>query len=97
MTTEELKQGVLDTFLRIADRFGVPCVVLAVVLYFGREACQVLYNGAVEPVFKSHIEFLEATSETLHEISSVQTQQAQTLQELAQGQHEIKSAISQRN
>jgi hypothetical protein len=97
MTTEEIRQGVLDTFLRIADRFGVPCVVLAVVLYFGREACQVLYSGAVEPVVKSHIEFLEATSETLHEISSVQTQQANTLQELAEGQHEIKSAISQRN
>jgi hypothetical protein len=51
----------------------------------------------VEPVVKSHIEFLEATSETLHEIGAVQTQQAKTLQELAQGQHEIKTAISQRN
>ena len=97
MTTEEIRQGVLDTFIRIADRFGVPCVILAVVLYFGREACQVLYSGAVEPVVKSHIEFLEATSETLHEISSVQTQQAKTLQELAEGQYELQKTITQRN
>jgi hypothetical protein len=32
MTAEELKQGTIDTLLRIADRFGVPCVILAVVL-----------------------------------------------------------------
>jgi len=97
MTTEEIKQGVIDTFMRIADRFGVPCVILAVVLYFGREACQVLYNGAVEPVVKSHIEFLETTSETLHEIGSVQAQQAKTLQELAAGQGEIKASLSKRD
>lgn len=97
MMTEEIRQNVIDTFLKIADRFGVPCVVLAVIVWFGREACQVLYNGAVEPVVKSHIEFLETTSETLHEIGSVQAQQAQTLQELAAGQGEIRATLSKRD
>lgn len=87
MTGEELKQGVLDTFLRIADRFGVPCVILAVVLYFGREAAIALHSTVVEPVVQSHVEFLESTKETMH-------QQAQTLQELAAGQREIQQVLA---
>jgi len=87
MTTEELKQGVLDTFLRIADRFGVPCVILAVVLYFGREAAIALHDSVVEPVVKSHVEFLESTKETM-------AKQADTLQELAKGQQEIQQVIA---
>jgi len=47
----------------------------------------------VEPVVKSHVEFLETTSETLREISSVQTQQAVTLQELAHGQRELTDRV----
>jgi len=87
MTTEELKQGVLDTFLRIADRFGVPCVILAVVLYFGREAAIALHDSVVEPVVKSHVEFLESTKETM-------AKQADTLQELAKGQQEIQQVLA---
>lgn len=97
MTTEELRAGAVDIFFKIADRFGVPVVILAVVLYFGREACQVIYSGAIEPVVSSHVQFLETTSETLHEISKVQSQQEETLRELAAGQSEIKAAVSQRN
>ena len=87
MTTEELKQGVLDTFLRIADRFGVPCVILAVVLYFGREAAIALHDSVVEPVVKSHVEFLESTKETM-------AKQADTLQELAKGQQDIQQVLA---
>jgi hypothetical protein len=87
MTSEELKQGVLDTFLRIADRFGVPCVILAVVLYFGREAAIALHDSVVEPVVQSHVEFLESTKETM-------AKQADTLQELAKGQQEIQQVLA---
>jgi len=87
MTAEELKQGVLDTFLRIADRFGVPCVILAVILYFGREAAIALHDSVVEPVVKSHVEFLESTKETM-------AKQADTLQELAKGQQEIQQVLA---
>lgn len=87
MTAEELKQGAIDTFLRIADRFGVPCVILAAAIYFGREAAQALHESVVQPVVKGHIQFLETTSE-------VQQQQARTLEELAAGQIEIKAALT---
>jgi len=87
VTSEELKQGMIDTFLRIADRFGVPCVILALVLYFGREAAIAIHSSVVEPVVKSHVEFLESTKDTMH-------QQAQTLQELANGQREIQQVLA---
>jgi hypothetical protein len=87
MTAEELKQGLLDTFLRIADRFGVPCVILAVVFYFGREAAIAIHSSIVEPVVQSHVEFLESTKETM-------ARQAEALQELATGQREIHQALA---
>lgn len=89
MTAEEIKQSVLDTFLRIADRFGVPCVILAVVMFFGREAAIAIHGTVVEPMVKSHVEFLDTTAETLKEIGQVQRQQAMTLQELSHGQREL--------
>lgn len=93
MTADELKQGFLDSMLRIAERFGVPVVLLGVVIWLGREAAITLHGSLVQPVVKAHVEFLEATGETLREISTVQTQQAATLEELAQGQHEVKQAV----
>jgi hypothetical protein len=93
MTAEELKQGVLDAFIRIADRFGVPCVLLAVVLYFGREAAIALHNTVVEPVVKSHVEYLDTTAATLKEIGQSQQQQARTLDELSRSQAELHSFV----
>lgn len=93
MTADELKQGFLDSMLRIAERFGVPVVLLAVIIWLGREAAITLHGSLVEPVVKSHVEFLETTSETLREISSVQTQQATTLEELAHGQRELTDRV----
>lgn len=87
MTAEEIRQGVLDTFLRIADRFGVPCVILAVLLYCGREAAIAIHATVVEPVVQSHVEFLEGARETM-------AQQAETLQELARGQQEIQQVLA---
>jgi hypothetical protein len=93
MTAEELRQGALDTFLRIADRFGVPCVILAVVMYFGREAAIAVHGTVLEPVVKSHVEFLDTTAETLREIGQVQSRQEDTLQELAHGQQELRKQV----
>lgn len=87
MTADELKAGMVDTLLRIADRFGVPCVVLAVVLYCGREAAIAIHSSVVEPVVKSHVEFLDGAKETM-------ARQAETLQELAHGQREIQQVLA---
>jgi hypothetical protein len=93
MTADELKQGVLDSMLRVAERFGVPVVLLGVVIWLGREAAITLHGTLVKPVVESHVQFLETTSETLKEISTVQTQQAATLEELAHGQREMREQV----
>ena len=87
MTADELKQGTIDTLLRIAERFGVPVVLLAVLLYCGREAAIAIHSSVVEPVVKSHVEFLESTQHTME-------QQSETLQELAKGQREIQQVLA---
>lgn len=89
MTAEEMKQGFLDACLRIAERFGVPVVLLAVLIWLGREAAISLHGTLVRPVVESHVEFLEATRETLSEIGRTQEQQASTLQEIARAQREF--------
>jgi hypothetical protein len=87
MTSEELKQGVLDSLLRIAERFGVPVVLLGILIWLGREAAIAIHGSVVEPVVQSHVEFLEATKHTME-------QQSQTLQELATGQREIQQVLA---
>jgi len=93
MTADDLKQGLVDTLLRAADKLGVPCVILAVLLYFGREVAMAIHHSVLEPMVKSHVEFLESTSETLHEIGKTQDRQAETLQEIAAGQRRLEEAI----
>jgi len=93
MTADEIKQGVLDTFFKMADRFGVPCVILAVVLYFGREAAVALHGTVVEPMVQSHMEYLESTASTLKEIGETQKQQAETLDELYRGQTDLHKVV----
>jgi len=87
MTSDELKTGVVDTLLRIADRFGVPCVVLAVVIWLGREAAISIHGSVVEPVVRSHVEFLESAKASME-------QQSDTLRELATGQREIQQVLA---
>lgn len=93
MTTDELKSSLVDTGLKIADRFGVPCVILAVVIWFGREAAVALHSTLIKPVVESHIEFLDATRETLTEIGKVQEKQAETLGEIAAGQRQVQETL----
>lgn len=93
MTSEELKSGLLETLFKIADRFGVPCVILGVLIWFGREAAITIHDSLVKPVVESHIEYLDATRETLTEIGRTQEKQAETLSELAHGQRQIKETL----
>jgi hypothetical protein len=84
----------LDAIGRIAERFGVPVVLLAVLVWFLRDAAVTLHSTVLVPVVKSHTEFLDSTRKTLEEIGSTQEQQAKTLQEIAVGQREIQQAVS---
>jgi hypothetical protein len=97
MTSEELKQGVLDTLFKFADRFGIPVVMLAVLIWFAREAAIAMHETLVKPVVESHIEFLDVTRETLSEIGATQEKQNETLREIASGQREIKETLRTAN
>jgi len=77
----------------VAERFGVPLVLLAVLIWFLRDAAVTLHGTVVVPIVKSHTEFLDSTRETLDEIGKTQFKQAETLQEIAAGQQEIKQAV----
>ena len=83
----------VDRVIRIGERFGVPVMLLVVFLFFAREACISIHGTLLVPIVKSHVEFLESTSETLHEIDQTQQQQATILGEISVGQRAIQSAL----
>jgi hypothetical protein len=65
-------------------------------IWFLRDAAVTLHGTVVVPIVKSHTEFLDSTRETLDEIGKTQMKQAETLQAIAQDQHEIKAAVVKR-
>ena len=91
--TDDLRKTMIDAALRIAERLGVPVVLLAVIMWCAREAAMSLSQTVLEPIVQSHVEFLDTTRETLKEIGHTQAQQAETLQEIAVGQNEIRQAV----
>jgi hypothetical protein len=87
--TNEMKQTIID----IAERFGVPVVILAAVLWMTREAATSVHSTVIVPMIESHTQFLEATSQTLHELGKTQDQQAETLREIAVSQRDIQHEL----
>jgi hypothetical protein len=88
-----MSESYTEAAFRVAERFGVPLVLLAVLIWFLRDAAVTLHGTVVVPIVKSHTEFLDSTRETLDEIGKTQFKQAETLQEIAAGQQEIKQAV----
>jgi hypothetical protein len=86
-------ESFVEAAFRVAERFGVPLVLLAIVLWFARDAAVTLHGTVVVPIVKSHTEFLDSTRETLDEIGKTQFKQAETLQAIAADQHEIKQTV----
>jgi hypothetical protein len=86
-------ESFVEAAFRVAERFGVPLVLLAVVIWFARDAAVTLHGTVLVPIVKSHTEFLDSTRETLDEIGKTQFKQAETLQAIASDQHEIKQAV----
>ncbi len=89
-----------EALLRIGERLGVPCLLLAAILWFGRETAMSLSKTVVEPVVKSHVgflnaavEFLDATEDTLDAIAKTQESQADTLRKIAESQADIQRAV----
>lgn len=91
--TDEQKQGMIETAIKVAKEFGLPVVMLAVTVYLFREAAVSVHQTVLLPMVKSHTEFISSTQETLREIGRSQDKQAQTMHELAEGQREIQRTI----
>jgi hypothetical protein len=79
MSSEKAPLSMLEAAFRAAERFGVPVVLLAVMIWLLRDAAVTLHS----------------TRDTLGEISTTQSQQAQTMQELAVGQQAIVATQSE--
>ncbi len=94
--SEKTPQTTAEVAIRVAERFGVPVVILAVLLWMIREAATSLNGTVVIPIVQSHTEFLDTTRETLTEISRTQQQQATTMQEIAENQEELKIIVTSR-
>jgi hypothetical protein len=88
--TEATKRTLFD----VAERFGVPVVILAAILWMAREAATSVHNSVIVPMVESHTQFLEVTSMTLHELGKTQDQQAETLREIADSQKEIHEELT---
>ena len=84
----------VDRVIKIGERFGVPVMLLVALLFFAREMCVSIHSTLLVPIVKSHCDFLESTSETLHEIDQTQAQQALILGEISLGQRAIQQALS---
>jgi hypothetical protein len=68
-------------------------MLLIVGAFFLREACVSIHGTLLVPIVKSHCDFLESTSETLHEIEETQSTQAAILSEISLSQRAIQSAL----
>lgn len=86
-------QSATDTAMRVAERFGVPVVLLLVLLWMLRESASVLHESVVIPMVKSHTEFLDSTRKTLDEIAHSQKSQAETMRQLGAVQEEIRNYV----
>ena len=91
--TSGTRQNIVDSAIRAAERLGVSVVILGAILWLCREAATTLHTTVVVPVVQSHTEFLRSTSETLSEIGKTQMQQAHTMEEIAEGQTEIRHVL----
>lgn len=89
-------RDVVDVGIKLLREFGFPCLVLCVIGWWGQMAAVALHETVLVPVVESHTTFLQATSATLATLSKAQERQADTLEELAAGQKEIRQVIERR-
>lgn len=87
-------KNTIDLALRFGERLGVPVLILCAIIWCAREASIALHKTVLEPVVKSHVEFLESTHETLRQIGDTQRQQASTMQDIASGQRELTAILT---
>lgn len=90
-------RDIVDVGIKLLREFGFPCLVLAVVGWWGQLAAVALHETVLVPIVESHTTFLKTTSETLSTLSRAQERQAETLEEIADSQIQIQRAIGSRH
>lgn len=90
----ENADGFFEFVFRAAKEFGLPVILLGVMIYLFREAASTVHKTLLVPMVESHAKFLDTTQHTLREISATQSRQADTLEELADVQREIRRQVA---
>lgn len=73
----------LEILLKVAERFGVPVMVLAVFLFLTREAAIAIHGTIIEPVVASHQKFIDVVSEQTKAQTDAMHEQAAAFSKLA--------------
>lgn len=85
-------ESISETLVKVAERFGVPVVLLGVVIWLGREAAITIHTTIVTPVVESHTQFIETICEQSKQQTAAMESQAGAFKELAEA-HEEQIAI----
>lgn len=73
-------------WIRVAERFGLPTLILAVVTFFAREVAVALHTDVIVPVVQSHTKFLERTGTAIE-------RQTESIEAIGVTQSEIKQVL----
>jgi hypothetical protein len=84
MSIDVVSNAILD----IGGKFGVPAVVLGLVLWMGREAAIAVHQTVVSPIVTSHTRFIDTISEQSRQQTEVMGRQADAFRELAEAHEE---------
>lgn len=84
MSIETLSEAIL----KIAERFGVPVVLLGIAIWLGREAAITIHATVVTPVVESHTAFIETICEQAKQQTKAMESQAGAFKELAEAHDE---------
>ena len=79
MSIERMTEAVM----KIAERFGVPVVLLLVFIYMARETAIAVHQTVVAPVVTSHTKFIDTISEQSRQQTEAMQSQAEAFKELA--------------
>lgn len=86
---------VAETMLKIAERFGVPVVVLGIILWLGREAAISVNRTVVAPVVEAHTKFVDTVVEQVRVQTSAMEGQANAFRDLAEAHEQQLQILKQ--
>lgn len=78
---------------KLLDRFGIPTVMLGVVLWFGYQGLVWLSQNVFVPVTNGHVELLKSVRESTAEMSTQAKLQTQTLKTIAESNNGILEVV----